>query len=60
MTETKEPAKEVENKEEQSKEELGILDSYGSFPVWMLKGIELITPDILIDETPPKKPKVRN
>ncbi|PIR01312.1 MAG: hypothetical protein COV66_02525 [Nitrospinae bacterium CG11_big_fil_rev_8_21_14_0_20_45_15] len=60
MTETKEPAKEEKKEGEEIKKELGIMDSYGSFPVWMLKGIQLITPDILITKTPAPKPKVRN
>ncbi len=66
MTEKTEPAKEEKKAGEEAisgekaKEELGMLDSYGSFPVWMLKGIQLITPDILITKTPPQKPKVRN
>lgn len=28
-------------------EELGLFDTYGTFPVWMLKAIEAITPDFL-------------
>ena len=37
----------------------GILESYGSFPVWMLKLIQLITPSFLISKTPPKKKNYR-
>lgn len=38
-------------------EELGLTDSYGSFPVWMLKIIDAITPEILQEpSTPEKKP----
>lgn len=39
--------------------ELGLLESYGSFPVWMLKLIHLLTPDFLISKTPPKKKNYR-
>ncbi len=40
-------------------EDPGLLESHGSFPVWMLKLIHLITPGFLISKTPPKKKKVR-
>jgi hypothetical protein len=40
-------------------EEPGILDSFGSFPVWMLKIIQLITPSSLISKNPPEKKKHR-
>lgn|GEM_PF-538489 len=36
-------------------EEPGLLDSYGSFPVWMLKIIALATPDFLIRKAPAEK-----
>ena len=39
--------------------EPGILESYGSFPVWMLRLIQLITPSCLISKTPPKKKDYR-
>ena len=39
--------------------EPGILESYGSFPVWMLRLIQLITPSALISKTPPKKKDYR-
>ena len=39
--------------------EPGILESYGSFPVWLLKLIQLITPSFLISKTPPKKKNYR-
>ncbi len=32
-----------------------LFDSIGSFPVWLLKIIEALTPDSLISKTPPKK-----
>jgi hypothetical protein len=37
----------------------GILESYGSFPVWLLKLIQLITPSFLVSKTPPKKKDYR-
>ena len=37
----------------------GLLESHGSFPVWLLKIIHLITPGFLISKTPPKKKKLR-
>lgn len=36
-------------------QELGLFDSYGSFPVWMLKLIDLATPDFLNRKPPPGK-----
>ena len=35
------------------KEDPGFMESIGSFPVWMLKIIDLITPDFLIRKPPP-------
>ena len=40
-------------------EDPGILESYGSFPVWMLRLIQLVTPSFLISKTPPKKKDYR-
>ncbi|CAI2717339.1 hypothetical protein [Nitrospina watsonii] len=37
------------------KEDPGMMESYGSFPVWMLKGIQMLTPDILVQKSPTKK-----
>jgi hypothetical protein len=38
-------------------EEPALTDSYGSFPVWMLKIIDAITPEVLQEPpTPEKKP----
>ena len=38
-------------------EDLGLTESYGSFPVWMLKIIDVLTPEILQEpSTPEKKP----
>lgn len=39
--------------------EPGILESYGSFPVWLLRLIQLITPSFLVSKTPPKKKNYR-
>lgn len=39
--------------------EPGIMDNYGTFPVWLLKLIQLITPSFLISKTPPKKKDYR-
>ena len=41
----------------ESKEDPGFMESIGSFPVWMLKIIDLITPDFLIKKAPPQKNK---
>ena len=40
-------------------EDPGLLDTFGSFPVWMLKVIQLVTPNSLISKTPPEKKKTR-
>ena len=37
------------------KEDPGLMESIGSFPVWMLKIIDVVTPDFLIKKTPPPK-----
>ncbi|GJL77090.1 MAG: hypothetical protein NPINA01_00790 [Nitrospinaceae bacterium] len=37
----------------------GLFDTIGSFPVWLLRIIEALTPDSLIRKTPAKKKKVR-
>ena len=37
------------------KRDPGFMESIGSFPVWMLKIIDVITPDFLIKKTPPPK-----
>ena len=58
-------AEEVKSEQEQKKttpvsvEEPGLLDNFGTFPVWMLKIIQLITPSSLISKTPPEKKKYR-
>jgi len=40
------------------KEEPGLLESYGSFPVWILKLIQAVTPDFLISKSPAPKRKL--
>jgi len=46
-------------KPESETEGPGIMENYGSFPMWLLKIIQLITPDFLISKTPPKKKNYR-
>lgn len=40
------------------KEEPGLMESYGSFPVWSLKLIDALTPEFLISKEPVKKKKL--
>ncbi len=40
-----------------SKEDPGFMESIGSFPVWMLKVIDVITPNFLKKKAPPQKSK---
>lgn len=40
------------------KEEPGLMESYGSFPVWSLKLINALTPDFLITKGPVEKKKL--
>jgi len=40
-----------------SKEDPGFMESIGSFPVWMLRIIDVITPGFLIKKAPPQKNK---
>lgn len=40
------------------KEEPGLMESYGSFPVWSLKLIDALTPEFLISKGPVKKKKL--
>ena len=42
----------------EKKEEPGLMESYGSFPVWSLKLIDAITPEFLISKQPIKKKKL--
>ena len=43
---------------EKQKEEPGLMESYGSFPVWSLKLIDAITPEFLISKEPVEKKKL--
>ena len=40
------------------KEEPGLMESYGSFPVWSLKLIDALTPEFLISKEPIEKRKL--
>jgi hypothetical protein len=40
------------------KEEPALWESYGSFPVWLLKLISALTPDFLISKSPAPKRKL--
>ena len=40
------------------KEEPGLMESYGSFPVWSLKLIDTLTPEFLISKEPIEKRKL--
>jgi len=40
------------------KEEPGLMESYGSFPVWSLKLINALTPEFLISKEPIEKRKL--
>ena len=42
----------------EQKEEPGLMESYGSFPVWTLKLIDALTPDFLISKKPIEKKKL--
>ena len=42
----------------EQKEEPGLMESYGSFPVWSLKLIDAITPEFLISKKPVEKKKL--
>jgi hypothetical protein len=42
----------------EQKEEPGMMESYGSFPVWSLKLIDALTPEFLISKGPVKKKKL--
>jgi hypothetical protein len=37
-----------------SRNEPGLFDTIGSFPVWLLKIIDLVTPEFLKNKIPPK------
>ena len=38
-----------------NKEDPSLFETAGSFPVWMLKIIDVVTPDFLIKKAPPQK-----
>jgi len=40
------------------KDEPGLMESYGSFPVWSLKLIDALTPEFLISKEPIEKRKL--
>ena len=42
----------------EQKEEPGLMESYGSFPVWSLKLIDALTPEFLISKEPVEKKKL--
>jgi hypothetical protein len=42
----------------EQKEEPGLMESYGSFPVWSLKLIDALTPEFLISKGPVEKKKL--
>ena len=42
----------------EQKEEPGLMESYGSFPVWTLKLINALTPEFLISKKPVEKKKL--
>jgi hypothetical protein len=42
----------------EQKEEPGLMESYGSFPVWTLKLIDALTPKFLISKEPVQKKKL--
>ena len=42
----------------EQKEEPGLMESYGSFPVWSLKLIDALTPEFLISKGPIEKRKL--
>ena len=42
----------------EQKEDPGLMESYGSFPVWSLKLIDAITPEFLISKEPVEKKKL--
>jgi hypothetical protein len=59
MTESPETQDDPNKTPETDGREPGILENYGSFPVWLLRLIQLITPSSLISKTPPKKKDYR-
>lgn len=58
MTEENQPLKKAATPVHQQKE-LGLFETIGSFPVWLIRIIQALTPDSLIDKTPQKKKNTR-
>ena len=56
MNNAEKEKKASENPEQ--KEEPGMMESYGSFPVWSLKLIDALTPEFLISKEPIEKRKL--
>ena len=59
MAESPETKKDPGKAPEAENGEPGILENYGTFPVWMLRLIQLVTPSSLVSKTPPKKKDYR-
>ena len=51
------PKNDISDVPEQKKEP-GLMESYGSFPVWTLKLIDTLTPEFLISKEPVEKKKL--
>ena len=51
------PKNDISDVPEQKKEP-GLMESYGSFPVWTLKLIDALTPEFLISKEPVEKKKL--
>ncbi len=49
----------AKTKSQSQAEQPGLLQTIGSFPVWLLKIIQMITPGFLISKDPPKKKNYR-
>ncbi len=58
MNEESQPLKKAATPVQQRKE-LGLFEYMGTFPVWMIRMIQALTPDFLISKTPPKKKNLR-
>ena len=56
MSDTEKEKKSSDNQKQ--KEEPGLMESYGAFPVWSLKLIDAITPEFLISKEPVEKKKL--
>jgi len=58
MNEENQPLKKAATPVEKQKQ-LGLFEYIGTFPVWMVRIIQALTPDFLISKTPPKKKNLR-